>query len=240
MPTMMPRRREVLAGAAGLLATAARASSAAPRPQGFDPDSVVGLSSRLLTSHYENNYKGAVARLGAIRRELGEVDYAAVPGYRLNGLKREELLAYNSMALHEVYFAGFAPRAEPDSELAQAIEHSFGSLDRWAAQFSAMGKALSGGSGWVILTWDARDGRLTNSWAADHTMTLAGGVPLVALDMYEHAYHLDYGAKAGAYVDAFMRAVSWQYANALFSKGVGSRQPTADDGKPAPKGIGNG
>jgi Fe-Mn family superoxide dismutase len=81
-----------------------------------------------------------------------------------------------------------------------------------------MGKALGGGSGWVLLVWSPRDDRLVNQWAADHTMTLAAGTPLVALDMYEHAYHMDYGAKAGAYVDAYMAALSWRAANDAFAK----------------------
>jgi Fe-Mn family superoxide dismutase len=64
-------------------------------------------------------------------------------------------------------------------------------------------------SGWVILTYAPRDTRLVNQWAADHTCSLAGGVPLLALDMYEHAYHIDYGAQAAAYVDAFMQNIHW-------------------------------
>ena len=79
-----------------------------------------------------------------------------------------------------------------------------------------MGKALGGGSGWVLLTWSARDRRLTNQWAADHTMALAGATPILALDMYEHAYALDYGANAGGYVDAFMNVVDWRAASRLF------------------------
>lgn len=81
-----------------------------------------------------------------------------------------------------------------------------------------MGKALGGGSGWVLLTYSARDKRLTNQWAADHTMTLAASTPILALDMYEHAYAIDYGAKASAYVDAFMKAISWGHANSVFAK----------------------
>lgn len=81
-----------------------------------------------------------------------------------------------------------------------------------------MGKAMGGGSGWVLLAWSRRDGRLVNTWAADHTMTLGDGAPLLALDMYEHAYHMDFGAKAGAYVDAFMKAFTWKHANEAFRK----------------------
>jgi len=68
-----------------------------------------------------------------------------------------------------------------------------------------------------LLTFSRRDGRLVNTWAADHTMTLADGAALLALDMYEHAYHMDYGAKAGAYVDAYMKGFSWKAANTRFA-----------------------
>ena len=67
----------------------------------------------------------------------------------------------------------------------------FGSDARWRAEFAGMGKALGGGSGWVVLTWNHCDHRLANQWAADHTMTLAGGRPILALDMYEQAYQID-------------------------------------------------
>ncbi len=90
-----------------------------------------------------------------------------------------------------------------------ALEASFGSLERWRAEFVAMGKALGGGSGWVVLAFQPRDGSLVNQWAADHAHALAGGVPILALDLCEHAYHLDFGAAAGAYVDAFMENIDW-------------------------------
>jgi len=218
-------RRLVLGGLA-IAAAAVTAPPAAaqpgpaptPKPLPFDPKAVPGLSEKLLVSHHDNNYVGAVKRLGAIRAEFGKLDPATAPVFELNGLKREELIAWNSMILHELYFAGFGPAERPNPALAQALERDFGSHDRWAAEFAAIGKALGGGSGWVLLTWSRRDGRLVNTWAADHTMTLADGAPLLALDMYEHAYHMDYGAKAAAYVDAFMKAVSWRNANEAFRR----------------------
>ena len=189
-----------------------------PKPLPFDPASVPGLSAKLLTSHHDNNYAGAVKRLGAIQAEFAKIDPTSAPGFVLNGLKREELIAWNSMILHEVYFAGLGAGVPVAPPLAKAIERDFGSHDRWAAEFAGMGKALGGGSGWVLLTWSDRDQRLTNQWAADHTMTLAGGTPLLALDMYEHAYAIDYGAKAPAYVDAYMRAINWKSANERFNR----------------------
>ena len=193
------------------------------RPIPFKPPRLNGLSGRLIASHYENNYGGAVRRLNAIKSELAGLDPATIPGYRLNGLKREELVATNSMLLHEAYFdsLGEGGGGEPSGALAEAIARDFGSLAKWRAEFVAMGKALGGGSGWVVLTRSARDGRLSNVWSADHTHSLAGGTPLLALDMYEHSYHIDFGAKAGGYVDAFMDVVRWGNAERLLGQAAG-------------------
>jgi Fe-Mn family superoxide dismutase len=185
------------------------------KPLACDPRKIQGMSERLIISHYENNYGGAVRRLNAIDEQLAALDFETTPGFVINGLKREELVATNSMILHELFFASLGEANEPDSVLRDALARDFGSVARWRAEFSAMGKAQAGGSGWVLLSWLARDGRLVNQWAADHTTTLAGGRPILALDMYEHAYHIDYGAKAASYVDAFMRAIHWQAVRRL-------------------------
>ena len=182
------------------------------RPISFKPPRLKGLSARLIASHYENNYGGAVRRLNAIRGDLAAMDPASAPGFRLNGLKREELIATNSMLLHEIYFdsLGEGGGGDPTGALAGAITRDFGSIDKWRAEFVAMGKALGGGSGWVLLTWMPRDGRLINQYASEHSQSIAGGVPVLALDMYEHAYHIDFGANATAYVDTFLRNVDWK------------------------------
>jgi Fe-Mn family superoxide dismutase len=179
---------------------------------------VKGLSEKLLVSHYENNYSGAVKRLNAITAQLAALDVAAAPVFVVNGLKREELIAANSMIIHELYFDSLAGEGDPTGALAEAINRDFGSLARWKAEFSATGKALGGGSGWVLLTWSPRDKRLINTWAADHTHSLANGRPILALDMYEHAYHMDYGAKAAAYVDGFMQGIRWSNAAMLYER----------------------
>jgi Fe-Mn family superoxide dismutase len=184
----------------------------------FDPAKVPGLSEKLVTSHYENNYGGAVRRLNAITAQLASLDVSTAPVFVVNGLKREELIAANSMIIHELYFDSLAGGGEPDGSLTEALARDFGSLARWKAEFAATGKALGGGSGWVLLSWSPRDKRLINTWAADHTMTLAGGRPILALDMYEHAYQMDYGARAAAYVDAFMQNIRWANAQALFER----------------------
>lgn len=180
------------------------------RDLGFDPALTPGLSERLLHSHHQNNYGGAVKRLAAIRRQLAALPFTDTPGFLLNGLKREELIATNSMLLHELYFDSLGGAgAEMAPAMALALRASFGGVARWREEFVAMGKALGGGSGWVLLSWLPREARLVNQWAADHTQTLADATPILALDMYEHAYHLDHGTQAGDYVDAFMTNIDW-------------------------------
>ena len=106
--------------------------------------------------------------------------------------------------------------------MALALTANFVSVERWREEFVAMGKAQGGGSGWVLLMFQPHEGSLVNQWAADHTHVLAGGVPILALDMYEHAYHLDFGAAAGAYVDAFMDNVHWANVYARYQAAVHS------------------
>jgi len=179
------------------------------KPLSCDPKKLKGLSEKLIVSHWENNYGGAVRRLNTIAVQLAELDFAKASVFQINGLKREELIAMNSMILHELYFDGLGAEGEADRALREALARDFGSVDRWRAEFVAMGKAMGGGSGWVLLTYSHRDRKLVNQWAADHTHSVAGATPILALDMYEHSYHLDYGAAAAKYVDAFMENINW-------------------------------
>jgi Fe-Mn family superoxide dismutase len=193
------------------------------KPLGCDPQRIKGMSEKLIVSHYENNYGGAVKRLNLIQEQLAGLDFNTAPNFLMNGLKREELIASNSMILHELFFDGLGDASEPGRELAAAIARDFGSLERWRAEFVAMGKALGGGSVWVLLSYSPRDGKLLNQWAADHCHTLAGGRPILALDMYEHSYHIDYGAKAATYVDTYMNAIRWSNADRLFASYAAKR-----------------
>ena len=187
-----------------------------------DPKKLKGLSEKLIVSHHENNYGGAVKRLNAIVAQFATLDIATAPVFVINGLKREELIATNSMILHELYFDCLGEGGEPDRALRDALTRDFGSVERWRGEFVAMGKAMGGGSGWVLLTYSPRDRKLVNQWAADHTHSLAGGTPILALDMYEHSYHMDYGAAAVKYVDAFMGNIRWGHVAALYKE-----QPSA-------------
>ena len=199
------------------------------RPLLLKPQWMNGLSERLLIRHYENNYGGALRRLNAIRARLASFEWARAPGFEINGLKRDELIAAGSVILHEIYFDSLGGHGdnppsgteEPTVGLAHALERDFGSVKAWHTEFTSMAKALAGGSGWVILAWSGLFGRLINQWAADHAHNLPGATPILALDMYEHAYHLDFGAEAAAYVDQVMANLNWERIGARYRSAIG-------------------
>jgi len=180
------------------------------QPLPFDASGLRGLSERLMLSHHQNNYGGAVTRLRAIRAQLAGLDWASAPGFVINGLKREELVAANSMNLHELYFSCLGGDGIlPPGGLSVALARDFGSVDAWRTEFVALSMAMRGGSGWALLALSARENRLFNHWAADHTNVPAGSTAILALDMYEHSYHLDFGADPKAYVAACMDNLHW-------------------------------
>ena len=212
------------------------------------PWTLNGLSDRLIVSHYEDTYGAAVRTLNAIRDRLATLDLAAAPGYDIRELKREELAAMGSVALHELYFgslggdggvlftgSGTGTRiAEP---LSAALEQQFGSIAAWRREFIAIAQALSGGSGWVLLSYSRREGQLHNQIAFDHSQAMTDAIPLLALDMYEHAYHREFGTNAAAYIDAFMRNIDWTAVANRFVEASGdrslSRGPSPGDTVPS-------
>jgi Fe-Mn family superoxide dismutase len=170
------------------------------------PWTLNGMSPRLIESHYEHNYGEALNRLNAITKELESLDPATTPADVINRLKRDQFTELNSTLLHELYFASLGGDGRtPPEIIAGAITRDFGSVDRWRHEFVALATALSGSSGWVLLTYVPRDGRLMNQTASDHGQNIAGGIPILAIDMYEHAYQMDFGANAKAYIATFMR-----------------------------------
>ncbi len=174
------------------------------------PWTLNGMTPRLIESHYEINYGGAINRLNSITEELGALDPATTRPEVIQRLKRDEVAALNSSLLHELYFSslGGDGRAVPET-MASALARDFGSVDRWRREFVALSAALADGTGWVILTYVPRDRRLINHSAADDGQTIPGGIPILAIDLYEHAYHLDFGANADAYIATFMRNIDW-------------------------------
>jgi Fe-Mn family superoxide dismutase len=185
------------------------------------PWTLSGISPQLIESHYEHNYGELIARLNALTEELAALDPAQTPAGVIGRLKRDQAAALNASLLHELYFAslGGDGRAVPD-EMAAALQKDFGSPDRWRREFVALAEQLAGGSGWVILSYVPRDRCLINHAGSDHGQTIAGGIPLLALDMYEHAYHLEFGANASAYIAAFMRNIDWAAVLARYQDAV--------------------
>jgi superoxide dismutase, Fe-Mn family len=181
------------------------------------PWTLNGITPRLIESHYEHNYGGALTRLNAIAKELETLDPETTPAETISRLKRDELTALNSTLLHELYFASLGGDGRtPPEMIASALARDFGSVDRWRREFVALATALAGSSGWVLLTYVPRDARLINQTASDHGENIAGGIPILALDMYEHAYQLEFGANAAAYIAAFMRNIEWNAVQTRF------------------------
>jgi superoxide dismutase, Fe-Mn family len=190
------------------------------------PWTLNGISPRLIESHYEHIYGGALHQLNAIARELASLDPGTTPAEVISRLKRDELTALNSTLLHELYFAslGGDGRKLPDV-MTTAVARDFGSVDRWRSEFVALATALAGRAGWVLLTYVPRDGRLINQTASEHGQNIAGGIPILALDMYEHAYQSEFGANATAYVAAFMRNIDWNAVQARHENAVEVEPP---------------
>src|SRR4030095_11233977 len=167
-------------------------------------------------------------RWNSISEQLESLDFEKTPAYVVNSLKREQLIALNSTLLHELYFASMAfGDGRPTEMLAQVLARDFGSVNRWRSEFVAMAKGLAGGSGWVLLVYVPRDRPLINQCAGDHGQTTAGGIPILALDMYEHAYHIDFGANATAYIDAFHRNIDWVSTQTRYEDAGGVGGPRA-------------
>jgi superoxide dismutase, Fe-Mn family len=181
-------------------------------PLPFDPKKLAGLSEKLLVSHHANNYAGAVKRLNLIEQQLGSLPADAVP-FQVGSLKREELIAANSMILHELYFANLGGDGRADGTAASLLKAEYGSREAWEHDFRQTALSLGGGSGWVVVAYDRSRDALHNWWAWDHAHQVAGGEPILVLDLYEHAYHMDYGAATKPYIDAFLANVLWDEVN---------------------------
>jgi len=199
----------VLGAAASRAADASSTVNYVPKPLPFDPRTLKGISERLIVSHHDKNYVGAVKRLAAIQDKIRQLPADAAP-FQMGSLKREVLIAMNSMILHEYYFDNLGGDGRTGGEIERIIKELFGSHEAWEAEFKQTGMSLAGGSGWVILSYSPRDKRLYNIWSSDHTQGLADGRPILVMDMYEHSYQMDYGADAKSYIDAFFKNINWE------------------------------
>ena len=182
-----------------------------PKPLPFDAAKLNGLSQKLIESHWSNNYSGAVRALNEMKKRiaaaLGDRD---LPAYVYNNLKREHLMRTGSVVLHELYFDNLGGNGRADSAAQSWLAAAFGGFDRWEAEFRRIANGLGGGSGWVVLGYNHQFGTAENYWMADHTSSPATTTPLLVMDMYEHSYHMDFGAAAAMYVDAFFNNIKWE------------------------------
>ncbi len=197
------------AGTTGTGAPAPPAGKHVLKDLPFDPTKLRGLSERLIVSHHENNYGGALRNLNRVEEELARVT-VDTPAFIVAGLRERELTFTNSVILHELYFGNLGGTGKPDGAAQKAIADAFGTFARWEELFRATGMSLAGGSGWAILDLNFHSRRLQTYWSGNHTQALSFGAPLLIMDMYEHAYQMDYGAAAGRYVDAFFENIHWE------------------------------
>jgi Fe-Mn family superoxide dismutase len=187
------------------------------RPLPFDPKKLEGLSEKLIVSHHENNYGGALKNLNKVEAALAGIN-KDTPGFTVAGLKERELVFSNSVTLHELYFANLGGDGKSSGEIAKALGETYGSLARWEEEFRATGGSLAGGSGWVILDLELPSKSLRTHWSGNHTQSKAAVLPLLVMDMYEHAYQMDFGAGAAKYIDAFFANLRWEEVDRRFAR----------------------
>lgn len=182
-----------------------------PDPLKIDKD-LDGISLKLIQNHYKL-YEGYVKKTNEIQKKLESADKSEANGIYsgIGELKRQETFAVNGMKLHEVYFGHLKGDGVPKGELVAMIEKDFGSLDEWKADMVVTGICARG---WAITAFDFRDNRLHNYGSDAHNVgAVWGAIPVIVLDVYEHAYFMDYGVDRKTYLDAFFRNLDWDFAN---------------------------
>ncbi len=176
---------------------------------------MAGFSETILKNHF-TLYQGYVTNTNKLLDTLGAMlseGKTGTPEYA--ELKRRLGWEFNGMRLHELYFENLGGKGAPDpaGRLAKALSAEFGSLEKWEADFRAAGAMR--GIGWVVLYQDAAAGRFVNAWINEHDAGhLAGAAPILVMDVFEHAFMIDYGLKRADYIAAFFRNVNWKAAEA--------------------------
>ena len=162
----------------------------------------------MLTSHHDYNYAAAVKNLNKVELELAKITKDTA-GFQVAALRDRELTYTNSMILHEHYFGNLGGDGKPGGAIATRLATQFGSAARWEELLRATAMSLGGGSGWVVLDLNYATGDLRIYGTSGHSQSVAFGQPLLALDMFEHAYAMDFGAAHAKYIDAFFQNVAW-------------------------------
>jgi len=184
----------------------------------FAPAKLTGISEAMIVSHHDNNYAAAVKNLNKVEEQLADVTKDS-PGFLVAALRDRELLYTNSVILHEHYFGNLGGDGKASGAIEKALTSGFGSMARWEELFRASAMGLGGGSGWVVLDLNFHSGDLRTYGAGNHSQAVAFGQPLLVLDMYEHAYAIDYGAGHAKYIDAFFQNIAWDEVSARLERG---------------------
>lgn len=182
----------------------------AHQPRKFDLKALDGISDSQISQHRDILYTGYVNKLNEIEERLRSVDITKANQVfsDFRALKADETFALNGVILHELYFENLGGReSKPKGRLADMLAKEFGSFEKWVDNLKACGMAARG---WVILGLSAYDGRLHNYCLDTHNNNVpANVIPILVMDVYEHAYVIDYGVKRPPYIDAFMRNIEW-------------------------------
>ncbi len=187
-----------------------------PDPNLFTKD-LDGLSLKMLEAHYKL-YEGYVKKTNEIQAAFDAADKSAANGIYspVGELKRQETFAVNGMKLHEVYFGHLQGDGKPSGDLVGMIEKDFGSIDGWKEEMLAVGMSSRG---WAILAFDYRDNRLHVYGSDAHNIgAVWAAIPVIVLDVYEHAYAMDYGISRKAYIDSFFKNLDWTFAGKIVSQ----------------------
>ncbi len=186
------------------------------------PRGLIGISDKQIEFHFDTHYKGYVTKLNEVMEKLENVDRSkANQNYsEYRALKVDETFNRMGVVLHELYFENLkdGEGTKPGAKLMEQVKKDFGSFERWKEDFKACGMALRG---WAVLVFDLSTGKLINNGLDAHNVyTLTNTVPLLVLDVYEHAYYVDYGPKRAPYIDAFLENTNWDEVNRRFDRAL--------------------
>jgi Fe-Mn family superoxide dismutase len=188
-------------------------------------DPLKGISEKTISIHHDKLYAGYVAKKNEISEKLavmshgGDVSTANQSYSELRALKDGESFATNGVYLHEWYFEVLGGDGKPSGAIVEALSKKYGSLDNFVSYFKACGMAARG---WVVLTWDVHDQTLRTYIGDAHNQGgVWGAIPIIVMDVYEHAYFIDYGADRKAYIDDFFKNLDWTKVNALYERAAG-------------------
>lgn len=180
--------------------------------------SLSGISEKTIQAHHGKLYQGYVKKWSEIQEKLATIDLTSANATYsdLRELKIEESFASNGVVLHEAYFSILGGNGEVPQEVRELLGKDFASFDKWLTEFKALGLCSRG---WVVLAYDFNDGKFKNLLLDAHNLYgLLGVAPILVLDMYEHAYFMDFGADKKSYIETFFKNINWSAVQEKFLK----------------------